>query len=129
MYTAPKFNLQRALEEDIIRLNMLELNNKVKETVDLDAYHKYDRQEKMLAIMWEDRKNEIVDDKQRKTFETLTPLDIYKNMWKDNNSHFPDDYVDIQEKLSRFFISIVPEDQRALLDYIDELKANNIIIE
>ena len=129
MYTAPKGNLQRALEEDIIRLNKMELNEKIRETIDLDAQHKYERQERMLAKMWEDDRSKINDEKKLEAHDLITPLDVYKMVWKSNHSHFPDDYIDIQEKLSRFFISIVPEDQRALLDYIDEMKENNIIIE
>lgn len=114
-----KMNLKKAIEENLIELNRSTLNKNIINSVNKDADNKYKLQEKEYKKEWE-----IYKETKECSYNIglCNDYDTFVKMIQSKTSHYPDNYLEIQELLSKYFLSIVPEDQQALIDYIENNK-------
>lgn len=114
-----KMNLKKAIEENFIELNRSTLNKNIINSVNKDADNKYKLQEKEYKKEWE-----LYKETKECSYNIglCNDYDTFVKMIQSKTSHYPDNYLEIQELLSKYFLSIVPEDQQALIDYIENNK-------
>ncbi len=114
-----KMNLKKAIEENLIELNRSTLNKNIINSVNKDADNKYKLQEKEYKKEWE-----LYKETKECSYNIglCNDYDTFVKMIQSKTSHYPDNYLEIQELLSKYFLSIVPEDQQALIDYIENNK-------
>lgn len=114
-----KMNLKKAIEENLIELNRSTLNKNIINSVNKDADNKYKLQEKEYKKEWE-----LYKETKECSYNIglCNDYDTFVKMIQNKTSHYPDNYLEIQELLSKYFLSIVPEDQQALIDYIENNK-------
>lgn len=114
-----ELSLSRALTNAKSELHRLALNEKIVESVDHDADKRYDNQDKKILEEWNNRTEDSPG--LYSTFE----------VFKDLNPHYPEDYTDVQKKLSKFFLSINPSDYQELVEIIKEhnkkIKEKNLV--
>ena len=116
-----KANLKNVLDNNLAELSKISLNQTVIESVNKDAENRYKRQEERWREEWEEAKS-----KGKYPNGILAAnADIYVRIMKDTTPHYGDDYVDTQKLLAKYFLSIVPQDQKTLLEYINNRDKND----
>lgn len=116
-----KANLKFLLENNLAELNKMSLNQSIIDGINRDAENKFSRQEERWREEWKEARskgeypNNIV----------AIDADTYIRIMKDTTPHYRENYVDTQKELAKYFLSIVPDDQKALLDYINNSETND----
>lgn len=114
-----KDSLTKALQENIIKLQKSTLNKNLIKTMNDDAENKYKRQNEALKKEWDEAiKNNIFP----QGIGLCDSFETFVRLRDQENKMYPEEYVEVQKLLSTFFLSIVPEDQKALLEYISNKK-------
>lgn len=116
-----KANLKFLLENNLAELNKMSLNQSIIDGINRDAENKFSRQEERWREEWKEARlkgeypNNII----------AIDADTYIRIMKDTTPHYRENYVDTQKELAKYFLSIVPDDQKALLDYINNGETND----
>ena len=116
-----KANLKNVLDNNLAELSKISLNQTVIESVNKDAENRYKRQEERWREEWEEAKSKG----EYPNGILAANADTYVRIMKDTTPHYGDDYVDTQKLLAKYFLSIVPQDQKTLLEYINNRDKND----
>lgn len=116
-----KANLKNILDTNLVELSKMSLNQTVIDSVNKDAENRYRRQEERWREEWE----EATSRGEYPNGILAVNADTYVRIMKDTTPHYGEDYVDTQRLLAKYFLSIVPQDQKTLLEYINNRDKNN----
>ena len=116
-----KANLKNILDTNLVELSKMSLNQTVIDSVNKDAENRYRRQEERWREEWE----EATSRGEYPNGILAVNADTYVRIMKDTTPHYGEDYVDTQKLLAKYFLSIVPQDQKTLLEYINNRDKNN----
>ena len=116
-----KANLKFLLENNLAELSKMSLNQSIIDGINKDAENKFNKQEEKWREEWE----EATSRGEYPNGILAVNADTYVRIMKDTTPHYGEDYIDTQKELAKFFLSIVPDDQKALLDYINNTETDD----
>lgn len=110
--------LERAIEENIEEMKKT-LNYNVVETMNINAKNIYDNQKKYYEEEWNKYKEtKIFPD----GIGLCSSFDSFVSLLSKNKIKYPDNYIEMQEILTKYFMSIIPEDQKDFIELLEKEK-------